>query len=144
MRITLHYAFFKKHLSRSSWRSYILVNYIIKMDENIWTPQKSYLALIATKLPTFSFINVLGDKILSFNDILHVNYNKNYFEIRESKIEKTTSAFLQTSYINVEGNFFELYPDGNPSDYGSKILQESLSNNKMGTFLQLDYHRNID
>ena len=59
-------------------------------------------------------------------------------------LKKATSAVQQTSYINVEGNFFELYPDGNPSDYGSKILQESISNNKMGTFLLLDYDPNMD
>ena len=86
----------------------------------------------------------MGDKkILSFKDILQVNYNKHYFEIKKSKIEKATSAVQQTSYIYVEGNSFELYPDGNSSDPELMILQGSLSNNKMGNILSyiLNYRK---
>ena len=103
------------------------------------------MALIATKLPTSSFINIVGDKkFFSFRDILQVNNNKHHFEIKKSKIEKATSSVQQTSYIDVEENSFELYPDGKSSDPESMILQGSLNNNKMGTFLPLDYEPKKD
>ena len=87
-------------------------------------------------MPTSSFINIVGDKkIFSFKDILQVNNNKHHFEIKKSKIEKATSSVHQTSYIYMEENSFELYPDGKSSDPELMILQGSLSNNKMGIFL---------
>ena len=96
-------------------------------------------------MPTSSFINIVGDKkILSFKDILQVNNNKHHFEIKKSKIEKATSTVQQTSYIYMEENSFELYPDGKSSDPESMILQGSLNNNKMGTFLSLVYEPKMD
>ncbi|KEY20380.1 hypothetical protein HY04_04045 [Kaistella antarctica] len=138
------------HFLRSAYRDQIesqgfWVNQIVKIDAKKLSPQKSFLALITTKLPMSSFTNIVGDKkILSFKDILQVNYNKHCFEIKKSKIEKAKAAVQQTSYIYVEGNSFELYPDGNSSDPESMILQGRLNNNKMGNFLPLDYEPKMD
>ena len=87
------------HFLRSAYRDQIesqgfWVNYIIKMDSKKLSLQKSFLALIATKLLTSSFINIVDDKkILSFKDILQINYHKHYFEIKKSKIEMPRLQF---------------------------------------------------
>lgn len=138
------------HFLRSAYQNQISeqgfwVNHIVKVDTNKGVSQKDALALIATKIPTSSFIKKVGDqKIMEFKDILQVNYMKHYFEIKKSEIVKATSSVHQTSYIYVEGNSFEIYPDGNSSDPENMILQGNLSNNKMENFLPLDYQPEID
>lgn len=138
------------HFLRSAYEDKIdeqgfWVNHIVKLDKDKIGPNEKPLAVIATKIPTSTFIETVGDKkILKFNDILQVNYQKHYFAISKSKIIKETSMVQQTSYIYVDGNSFDIYPDGNSSDPEQMILQGSLSNNKMGNFLPLDYQPKID
>lgn len=103
------------------------------------------MAVIATKIPTSSFIKKSdGGKALEFKDILQVNYPKHYFAVKKGAIVKETSSVQQTSYIYVDGNSFDIYPDGNSSDPELMILQGNLTNNKMENFLPLDYEPKID
>ena len=133
------------HFLRSAYQDQIAeqgfwVNHIIKLDKKKIAPKEKGMALIATKIPTTSFMENVGDrKMMSFDDVLQVNYPKHYFEIKKSKVVKSVSSVQQTSYIYLEGNEFEIYPDGNSSDPELMLLQGSLSNNKMGTYLPLDY-----
>ena len=62
----------------------------------------------------------------------------------KSKIIKETSMVQQTSYIYIEGNSFEIYPDGNSAEPELMLLQGSLSGDKMGNFLPLDYEPIVD
>lgn len=115
------------------------VNHIIKPDKKIGISEKGMM-LIATKIPTKSFLQIHErSKILEFKDILQVNYLKHYYEIKKSKLVKAKSSVPQTSYIYVEGNSFEIYPDGNSSDPENMLIQGNLSGNKMEVFLPLDY-----
>ncbi|QOW11691.1 carboxypeptidase-like regulatory domain-containing protein [Kaistella flava (ex Peng et al. 2021)] len=138
------------HFLRSAYQDQIAeqgfwVNHIVKLDKDKIVAKEKALAVIETKIPTSSFIEKVGDKkTLAFKDILQVNYPKHYFAIVKSKIVKETSMVQQTSYIYVDGNSFDIYPDGNSSDPEQMILQGSLSNNKMGNFLPLDYEPKID
>ncbi len=138
------------HFLRTAYQDQIAeqgfwVNHIVKLEKEDTLPKENSLALIATKIPTSSFVKKIDHKkILEFKDILQVNYRKYYFNLKKSKFVKATSSVHQTSYIYVNGNSFEIYPDGNSSDPELMILQGSLSNNKMGNFLPLDYEPNID
>lgn len=138
------------HFLRSAYQDQITeqgfwVNHIVKLDKDKIVAKEKALAVIETKIPTSSFMEKVGDKkIVAFKDILQVNYPKHYFAIVKSKIVKETSMVQQTSYIYVDGNSFEIYPDGNSADPEQMILQGSLSNNKMGNFLPLDYEPKID
>lgn len=138
------------HFLRSVYQDQIAeqgfwVNHIVKLDRNKIGPNEKPLALIATKIPTSSFIKKNGDgKMLEFKDILQVNYPKHYFAVKKGKVIKETSSVQQISYIYIEGNSFDIYADGNSSDPELMILQGSLSNNKMENFLPLDYQPKID
>ena len=138
------------HFIRSAYQDQIAeqgfwVNHIIKLDKDKIAPKEKALALIATKIPTSSFVKKVGNqKILEFKEVLQINYPKHYFAIKKSKIIKETSMVQQTSYIYIEGNSFEIYPDGNSSEPELMLLQGSLSGDKMGNFLPLDYEPIVD
>lgn len=138
------------HFLRSAYKDDVAkegfwVNHVIKLDKKKISPKENGMALIATKIPTASFMQNVGEKrMMDFGDILQVNYPKFYFEIKKSKIVKSVSSVPQTSYIYVEGNVFEIYPDGNSSEPELMLLQGSLSNNKMGMYLPLDYEPKVE
>ena len=138
------------HFLRSAYQDQIVeqafwVNHVVKLEKDKAKVNKSALAVIATKIPTSSFIKKVSDgKVLEFKDILQVNYPKHYFAVKKGSIIKETSSVQQTSYIYVDGNSFEIYPDGNSSDPELMILQGNLTNNKMENFLPLDYEPKID
>lgn len=138
------------HFLRSAYQDQIAeqgfwVNHVIKLEKDKAKVNKSALAVIATKISTSSFIKKVSDgKVLQFKDILQVNYPKHYFAVKKGSIIKETSSVQQTSYIYVDGNSFEIYPDGNSSDPELMILQGNLTNNKMENFLPLDYEAKID
>lgn len=133
------------HFLRSAYRDEISkegfwVNHIVKLEKSKIAPGQNILAQIATKIPTSSFIEIASEhKFITFENILQVNYPKYYFELKNSKITKSTSAVPQISYIYMNGNSFEIFADGNSADPESMILQGNLSNNKMERFLPLDY-----
>lgn len=133
------------HFLRSAFRDEISkegfwVNHIVKMEKSKIAPGQNILAQIATQIPTSAFIETAGEhQFITFENILQVNYPKYYFELRKSKITKSTTAVPQISYIYMNGDSFEIFKDGNSSDPESMILQGNLSNNKMERFLPLDY-----
>jgi len=119
-------------------------NHIVKVENPKSITQKSAMAVIKTKIPVEAYLEIFNDKkILKFKDILQVNYPKYYYKAKKSKMIKSASPVQQTSYIYLEGNSFEIYPDGNSSDPELMIIQGDLST-KIGNLLPLDYEPEIN
>ena len=127
------------HFLRSVYQNKVAEEgYWVNHIQKIETP-KPAMAVIKTKIPPQSYFqNTENQKNMTFKDILQVNYPKYYTSVKKSKILKSASFVQQTSYIYMDGNTFEIYPDGNSSDPDLMIIQGELSN-KIGALLPLDY-----
>lgn len=98
------------------------------------------LAVIKASAPTSDFIeNSDGKKILNFKDILQVIYTKSPYELKKGKPEQSSLSSYPSSYLHIDGNSFELYPDGNTSDPELLISEGYFSQNKIEKFLPSDY-----
>jgi hypothetical protein len=93
-----------------------------------------------TQIPESDYTKTEDGKIiLSFKDILQVNYKKFFFDLKGKKFTKSSTLVVQTSFLHPEGETFEIYESGNISNPDLLINQGDFSKNKIENMLPLDY-----
>lgn len=98
------------------------------------------MAILKTKLQESDFTKRKDGRLfLNFEDLLQINYQKYYYEIRKGEFVKATTFSTQSSIVHPEGLEFEVFPEGNISDPDLLILEDSFSNQNVSKMLPLDY-----
>lgn len=98
------------------------------------------LAILKTKIKESDFTKRKeGRLFLDFDDLLMVNYQKYYYEIKKGEFVKSASAVSQSSLIHPEAAEFEIFPEGICSEPDLLILEESFSQQNVSRMLPLDY-----
>lgn len=98
------------------------------------------LAILKTKIKESDFTKRRDGKLfLDFDDLLMVNYQKHYYEIKKGEFVKSASAVSQSSIVHPEALEFEVFPEGNTSEPDLLILEEHFSNQNVSKMLPLDY-----
>ncbi|MCS3532648.1 carboxypeptidase-like regulatory domain-containing protein [Chryseobacterium sp. JUb7] len=103
--------------------------------------QKPYaLAITKTLIPDSDYVKRSDGKILfSFKDMLQVNYQKYYYELKGKEFLKTKNPVLLSSFLHPEGETFEVSKDGNITTPDLLITEGDFSKNKIENMLPLDY-----
>ncbi|MDH6252242.1 hypothetical protein M2347_001969 [Chryseobacterium sp. H1D6B] len=98
------------------------------------------MAIAKTQIPESDYTKTEdGKMILTFKDILQVNYKKFFFDLKNKKFTKSSTLVVQTSFLHPEGETFEIYESGNISNPDLLINQGDFSKNKIENMLPLDY-----
>ncbi len=98
------------------------------------------LAILKTKIKESDFTKRKeGRLFLDFDDLLMVNYQKYYYEIRKGEFVKSTMPVAQSSLLNAGAGRFEIFPEGVCSDPDLLILENHFSNQNVAKMLPLDY-----
>ncbi len=98
------------------------------------------MVILKTKLQESDFTKRKDGRLfLNFEDLLQINYQKYYYEIKKGELVKTTTFSTQSSIVHPEGLEFEVFPEGNISDPDLLILEDSFSNQNVSKMLPLDY-----
>ena len=98
------------------------------------------MAILKTKIKESDFTKRKDGKLfINFEDLLMVNYQKYYYEIKKGKFVKSGGVVTQTSILHPEGMEFEIYPEGNCSDPDQLVLEDHFSNQNVSKMLPLDY-----
>ncbi|MBS1571831.1 MAG: carboxypeptidase regulatory-like domain-containing protein [Bacteroidetes bacterium] len=103
--------------------------------------EKPYiLSVLKAKIPENNYTKwIEGLLYLDFEDILHVNFKKYYFEFKKGELKKTESFTNTTTFLYPENKQFQIYADGNISDPTALILQGYFPTQKIENLLPLDY-----
>jgi len=98
------------------------------------------MAILKTKMKESDYTKRKDGRLfLNFEDLLQVNYQKYFYEIKKSEIVKSASASTQTSFIHPDALEFEIYPEGICSEPDQLILEDHFSNQNVSKMLPLDY-----
>ncbi|WP_034712494.1 carboxypeptidase-like regulatory domain-containing protein [Chryseobacterium soli] len=98
------------------------------------------LALTKSKIPDADYTKRNGEQVLlSFEDMLQVNYKKYFYESKGKEFIKTTVPVSQSSYLHSEGETFEISKEGNITNPDLLINEGDFSKNKIENMLPLDY-----
>jgi hypothetical protein len=110
---------------------------ILKRKNN----EKPYaLALTKSKIPDADYTKRNGGQVLlSFEDMLQVNYKKYFYESKGKVFIKTTVPVYLSSYLHSEGETFEISKEGNITNPDLLINEGDFSKNKIENMLPLDY-----
>lgn len=101
---------------------------------------KYILALTRSKLQEADYtIRENGKVFLNWPYILQVNYPKKFSELKHRKAVQTGAPVNLSSMIYIEGNRFQIYPDGNTSDPDLLMVDGDFGNNKIDILLPSDY-----
>lgn len=103
--------------------------------------QKPYaLAIIKTLIPDSDYVKRNGEEVLfSFKDMLQVNYQKYYYELKGKEFIQRKNSVVISSFLHPEGETFEVSKDGNISNPDLLITEGDFSKNKIENMLPLDY-----
>ena len=80
-----------------------------------------------------------GNKFLTVEDLLQVNYKKFPYELKKGKIVQSEIPINQSSMIYINGESYQIYPDGNISNVENFLVDGSFSENKLEKMLPSDY-----
>lgn len=80
-----------------------------------------------------------GNKFLTVEDLLQVNYKKFPYELKKGKIVQSEIPINQSSMIYINGESYQVYPDGNISNVENFLVDGSFSENKLEKMLPSDY-----
>ena len=98
------------------------------------------LAILKTKIRESDFTKRKDGRLfLDFNDLLMVNYQKYYYEIKKGEFVKSTVPVSQSSLVHPDAVEFEIYPEGNCSEPDLLILEGDFSQQNVSKMLPLDY-----
>ena len=98
------------------------------------------LAILKTKIKESDFTKRREDRLfLDFEDLLMVNYQKYYYEIKKGEFVKAATFSTQSSIVHPEALEFEVFPEGICSEPDLLILEDSFSTQNVSKMLPLDY-----
>jgi len=98
------------------------------------------IAILKTKMKESDYTKRKDGRLfLDFEDLLQVNYQKYFYEIKKGEIVKSSGASTQTSFIHPDALEFEIYPEGICSEPDQLILEDHFSNQNVSKMLPLDY-----
>lgn len=98
------------------------------------------LAILKTKIKESDFTKRKNGKLfIDFEDLLMVNYQKYYYEIKKGEFVKAATFSTQSSIVHPEALEFEVFPEGICSEPDLLILEESFSQQNISKMLPLDY-----
>lgn len=98
------------------------------------------MAILKTKMKEPEFTKRKNGRLfLDFEDLLQVNYQKYFYEIKKGEFVKATTFSTQSSIVHPEALEYEVFQEGNISDPDLLILEDSFSNQNVSKMLPLDY-----
>lgn len=98
------------------------------------------MAILKTKMKESEFTRRKGGRLfLNFEDLLQVNYQKYYYEIKKGEFVKSAGVVTQTSFIHPEAMEFEIFKEGLSSEPDQLILEGDFSRQNISKMLPLDY-----
>ena len=98
------------------------------------------LAILKTKIKASDFTKRRDGRLfLDFEDLLMVNYQKYFYDIKKGEFVKSAGVVSQSSILHPEAKAFEIFPDGNCSEPDLLILEDTFSNQNVSKMLPLDY-----
>ncbi len=98
------------------------------------------MAILKTKMKESDFTKRKDARLfIDFEDLLMVNYQKYYYELKKGNFVKSATASAQTSFIHPEALEFEIFPEGICSEPDQLILEDHFSNQNVSKMLPLDY-----
>lgn len=98
------------------------------------------MAILKTKMKESEFTKRKDGRLfIDFEDLLQVNYQKYYYEIKKSEFVKANTFSTQSSIVHPEALEFEVFPEGNISEPDLLILEEHFSSHNVSKMLPLDY-----
>ncbi|HBV17898.1 carboxypeptidase-like regulatory domain-containing protein [Chryseobacterium carnipullorum] len=103
--------------------------------------EKPYaLAIVKTLIPDSDYVTREDGKVLfSFKDMLQVNYQKYFYELKGKEFIKGNMPVVLTSFLHPEGEVFEVSKEGNINNPDQLINEGDFSKNKIENMLPLDY-----
>ncbi|MGG5209724.1 carboxypeptidase-like regulatory domain-containing protein [Chryseobacterium sp. MIQD13] len=120
---------------------------VVKIPENIndisqrKSSQKPYsLAIVKTMIPDSEYVmRKDGNVLFSFKDMLQVNYQKYFYEIKGKEFIKSKYPVTLSTFLYSEGEVFEVSKEGNISNPDLLINEGDFSKSKIENMLPLDY-----
>lgn len=120
---------------------------MVKIPDNIRdisqrkNSEKPYaLAIVKTLIPDSDYVTREDGKVLfSFKDMLQVNYQKYFYELKGKEFIKGNMPVVLTSFLHPEGEVFEVSKEGNITNPDQLINEGDFSKNKIENMLPLDY-----
>jgi len=98
------------------------------------------MAILKTKIKESEFTKRKDGRLfLDFEDLLQVNYQKYYYEIKKGEFVKSTGVVTQSSFIHPEAMEFEIFKEGLSSEPDQLILEGDFSRQNISKMLPLDY-----
>lgn len=98
------------------------------------------MAILKTKIKESEFTKRKDGRLfLDFEDLLMVNYQKYYYEIKKGEFVKSGGVVTQSSILHPESTVFEIFKEGLSSEPDQLILEEHFSNQNVSKMLPLDY-----
>lgn len=98
------------------------------------------MAILKTKMKESEFTKRKDGRLfLDFEDLLQVNYQKYYYEIKKGEFVKSSGVVTQTSFIHPEAMEFEIFKEGLSSEPDQLILEGDFSRQNISKMLPLDY-----
>ncbi|WP_131450795.1 hypothetical protein [Chryseobacterium sp. FH1] len=98
------------------------------------------MAILKTKIKESEFTKRKDGRLfLDFEDLLMVNYQKYYYEIKKGEFVKSGGVVTQSSILHPEALEFEIFKEGLSSEPDQLILEEHFSNQNVSKMLPLDY-----
>lgn len=98
------------------------------------------MAILKTKMKESDFTKRKNGRLfIDFSDLLQVNYQKYYYEIKKGEFVKSAGVVTQSSIIHPESMEFEVFPEGISSEPDQLILEGDFSRQNISKMLPLDY-----
>ena len=98
------------------------------------------MAILKTKMKESDFTKIKDDRLfIDFEDLLQVNYQKYYYEIKKGEFVKSAGVVTQSSFIHPEAMEFEIFKEGLSSEPDQLILEGDFSRQNISKMLPLDY-----
>ena len=98
------------------------------------------MAILKIKMKESEFTKRQNDRLfLDFEDLLQVNYQKYYYEVKKGEFVKSSGVVTQTSFVHPEAMHFEIFKEGLSSEPDQLILEGDFSRQNISKMLPLDY-----
>ena len=98
------------------------------------------MAILKIKMKESDFTKRKDDRLfIDFEDLLQVNYQKYYYEIKKGEFVKSAGVVTQSSFIHPEAMEFEIFKEGLSSEPDQLILEGDFSRQNISKMLPLDY-----
>ena len=98
------------------------------------------MAILKIKMKESDFTKRKDDRLfIDFEDLLQVNYQKYYYEIKKGEFVKSSGVVTQSSFIHPEAMEFEIFKEGLSSEPDQLILEGDFSRQNISKMLPLDY-----